>query len=794
MSNKPYDLLPIQFQSETNQTFFENTVDQLFKKANTEIVDGLIGRKIPGTDSPQRADFIEHNDTGRNFYTLEPTYTSTEQVSGVPGNFVFYEDLLFSLKSYNAFVNNHNRLFKSKQFTYSPPIDIDKFVNYQNYFWIPENLDIVRIYGSADSTINIDAIPGSKTFVAPNGTELLNGSFVQFTGTHVSGSTYLKDTTYQVEGVGQHIRLLVPDTKDKISAYATFDSIAFDADWDGIGSFSGAGLTYDSDNINPSLYSFDNQPYDAVSNQREADYLLQKRGAKNHNPWSRLNYWYHIQTIQQSRIVSTQVPNPWDTTSYDSTSYDYEFVEGKAVGSIPENAIRATRPIIEFNRDLELYNYGNDFNTYVDVVVNEPRNQIDDKLPMGNPINGTTTAVGKKAIFTANESGAFIYDIVDTGSGNVSFTANSSITIALSDTFLVQEGADIGAEYYWDGTWKKAQFKDKVNLAPKFKLYDDAGVPLDDTTTYPSSTFKGNELFSYKINNLNANDSILNFSVDRRSGQYSSDMLFENDISKDIFNYVPTGSTTKSVIPGYYYAKDLTYDFNGNKNERYIHSWMPNDVPSFYLTFDISRNYKEGQCVSYNKQFFTAKADITAGNFDITEWDLVQENFSVQVVRDEYFITEANKTSKRFDISATPIDEQVDVFVNQRKLVKDTDFTVVSNKDGILFTNTPALNSLVTIKTTTNSDVDLTQQGRFELPSALSHNVENKSITEFTTSDVLSHYLGLIEDQTTFKGNALGINNYSNSERIHTGNNAKIRQTFSDLPTAMLLSRGSVLN
>ena len=145
MSNKPYDLLPIQFQSETNKTFFENTVDQLFKKANTEIVDGLIGRKIPGTDSPERADFIEHNDTGRNFYTLEPTYTSTEPVSGTPGNFVFYEDLLFSLKSYNAFVNNHNRLFKSKQFTYSPPIDIDKFVNYQNYFWIPENLDIVKI-------------------------------------------------------------------------------------------------------------------------------------------------------------------------------------------------------------------------------------------------------------------------------------------------------------------------------------------------------------------------------------------------------------------------------------------------------------------------------------------------------------------------------------------------------------------------------------------------------------------------------------------------------------------------
>lgn len=795
MSNRPYDLLPIQFQSETNQTFFENTVDQLFKKSNTEVIDGLIGRKIPGTDDPNRADFIEHNDIGRNFYTLEPTYTSIEPVSGTPGNFVFYEDLLFSLKSYNAFVNNHNRLFKSKQFTYSPPIDIDKFVNYQNYFWIPEDLDIVKIYGTADSPINIDSIPGSKTFVAPNGTELLNGSFVQFTGTHVSGSTYLKDTTYQVEGVGQHIRFLTPNTKDKISAYATFDSVAFDADWDGIGAYSGAGLTYDSDNINPSLYSFDNQPYDAISNQREADYLLQQRGAGNHNPWSRLNYWYHIQTIQQSRIVSTQVPNPWDVSSYDTTSFDYSLEEGTAIGSIPTNAIRATRPIIEFNRDLELYNYGTRFNTYVDLVVNEPRNQIDDKLPMGNPINGTTSAVGKKAIFTANETSAVVYDIVDTGSGNVSFTANTSISISTGDTFLIQEGADIGAEYYYNGSkWLKSQFKDKVNLAPKFKLYDENGVSLDDATTYPNSTFKGNELFSYKVSNLNANDSILNFGVDRRSGQYSSDMLFENDISKDIYNYIPTGSTTKTVIPGYYYAKDLTYDVNDQQNVRYLHSWMPNDVPSFYLTFDITRNYKKGQTVVYNNQFFTADADITAGTFDITEWTLVEEKFSVQVVRDEYFITEENKTLKRFDISAKPLNEQVDVFVNQRKLTKGTDYSVVTDTDGVLFIETPAINSLITIKTTTNSDVDLTRDGRFEIPSALSHNVENKSITEFTTSDALSHFLGLIEDQPTFKGNALGINNFTNSERIHTGNNAKIRQTFSDLPSAMLFARGSVLN
>ena len=105
MSNKPYELLPIQFQSEVNKTFFENTVDQLFQKSNTEVLDGFIGRKISGTDRANTSNFIQQNDIGRNFYSLEPTFTSIDATSGTPGNFIFYEDLLFSLKSYNASVS-----------------------------------------------------------------------------------------------------------------------------------------------------------------------------------------------------------------------------------------------------------------------------------------------------------------------------------------------------------------------------------------------------------------------------------------------------------------------------------------------------------------------------------------------------------------------------------------------------------------------------------------------------------------------------------------------------------------
>ena len=115
-----------------------------------------------------------------------------------------------------------------------------------------------------------------------------------------------------------------------------------------------------------------------------------------------------------------------------------------------------------------------------------------------------------------------VYDIGEDSNSNVTVTANSNISISTGDTFVISEGADIGAEYYWNGNaWAKAQFKSGVNLAPKFNLYDENKVCLSNSTVYPSNSFKGNEIFSYKLNAANANDTDLGFKVDRRAGKYS---------------------------------------------------------------------------------------------------------------------------------------------------------------------------------------------------------------------------------------------------------------------------------
>ena len=85
------------------------------------------------------------------------------------------------------------------------------------------------------------------------------------------------------------------------------------------------------------------------------------------------------------------------------------------------------------------------------------------------------------------------------------------------------------------------------------------------------------KFLSYKLNAANANDTVLGFKVDRRAGKYSSDILYENDITKDS-TFIQPQVVQHPSDNGYYYAKDNTYSKDGNSNERFLHSWMSNDV------------------------------------------------------------------------------------------------------------------------------------------------------------------------------------------------------------------------
>ena len=129
------------------------------------------------------------------------------QQSGLSENNVFFEDFLNVLRSAGADSQNQNTLFDSNFYSFLPPINIDKFVNYQEYFWSTEGPKTISVNGTLTTPINVlKDIIGKKSYTSPNGIELKNGAIVEFIGEHVIPESYM-GARYIVEGVGESIIL-----------------------------------------------------------------------------------------------------------------------------------------------------------------------------------------------------------------------------------------------------------------------------------------------------------------------------------------------------------------------------------------------------------------------------------------------------------------------------------------------------------------------------------------------------------------------------------------------------------
>ena len=150
MADKKYTKLPVVNQTPTIKNFFDTTVEQLFSKSNIESVSAYIGSKDYSIFDPSDTYKVEHNPT-RDKYSLEPVTNNINQLTGRSENQMFYQDFLNVLKSYGVDTQNQNTLFDTNFYSFLPPINIDKFVNYQEYFWSPTGPSPKIIEGTARS-------------------------------------------------------------------------------------------------------------------------------------------------------------------------------------------------------------------------------------------------------------------------------------------------------------------------------------------------------------------------------------------------------------------------------------------------------------------------------------------------------------------------------------------------------------------------------------------------------------------------------------------------------------------
>ena len=514
-------------------------------------------------------------------------------------------------------------------------------------------------------------ILGKKTYKASNGAVLSNGMKIFFTG-EVEPASYAEGAFY-VEGVGDKIKL-VPETNLNVPTDFTDDvEIAFDAN------------------------GFDRLPFGkAIGFPTKKDYLVINRSAKDGNLWARYNRWFHKSVIETSATQNNQ-PSDLDQLQ------------------------RAKRPIIEFEADIKLHNFGTKIKKDVDLIDNFTTDIFSTiEGGIGYNIDGIDIVKGMRILFTADtdilvNGRIFEVDIIKFAGGN---NTDNQITLKEVSDSIPQENETVLALngntfkgkmlYFQNGTWQETQQKTNTNQPPLFDIFDSNGKSYSDTSTYEASTFSGNKLFSYK-QGTGPSDTELGFPLSYRSISNVGDIVFNYDILQDTMTYT---------------------------NENNI----------FKVNTDIG--------------FLRKYSDLNVFE-TVTGWKKVTTLTEQPVIRQYVF----DNTTTGFEIdvynnSGFLNDLWVRVYLNNKLQFENVDYTIttnIQNNAQINFNNTLVLNDDIVIKT--KSKTLKNDNGFYEIPTSLERNPKNENLNEFTLGEVNDHVSTIVENLDNFAGVFPGTGN-----------------------------------
>ena len=422
--------------------------------------------------------------------------------------------------------------------------------------------------------IDLDDIIGAKNYTSPNGVVFTNGLKVQFRGP-VEPARY-QNLEYYVEGVGtgpgvdarvgfvdgqayfgashlyqgqlmtgavhsttvfqQYIYETVEESILNTGAGAPAGAALPNTAVAGVNIGNGIKLLPVSDFVTPETYtrsatvpydstSYDSEPYDSSLNAPTVpDYITINRASQDLNAWTRSNRWFHIDVIRATATYNNQ-------------------------DRVIDNSRRAKRPIIEFRADINLYNFGTQGKQPVDIVdfvETDALSNINGQRGYG--IDGYTFITGSRVIFAADldpnvrnkiyevqfidpdNSGILIIDLVEVLNG----------TALVNQTVVTLSGnIQQGKSFWFDGVnWLPAQEKTNVNQPPLFDVFDANGISFSNLVVYPSTTFRGSQLFGYANGTTQIIDEFLGFPLRYLNISNVGDIVFENYLYTDTFIYV----------------------------------------------------------------------------------------------------------------------------------------------------------------------------------------------------------------------------------------------------------------
>jgi hypothetical protein len=864
------DLLPKYYRTSGNKKFLQATLDQLMQPGKVRKVNGYIGRQSAKAVKSNDI-FVTAADKVRQDYQLEPTAIIQDDFENVTF-FKDYIDYINQISVFGGDVSNHEILNKQESYSWNPHINWDKFVNFQNYYWLPYGPDEITVFGQQQQiiseytltvindddnyayvfspdgltrnpvltlfrgqtykfkintpdnpfsiktsrtlgdidrytngvsvngieigtvvfTISKDApdvlfyvsekdanvggvfqildieentfldvekeIIGKRNYTMSNGIPISNGMKLQFGG-KIAPEKYSEGSWY-VEGVGTAIHLISKNDLEIIGSFSEqkellFDDIAFDIDPFGT----------------------------ATSFPANKDYITINRASLDRSPWARYNRWFHADVITASAQSKNKIP---------------EFDQSK----------RANRPIIEFDANLKLYNFGHKAKknvNLIDTFTTDVFSTIEGSL--GYNIDGIPLVDGMRVLFV-NDPDILVKDRIFkvnfieiiTPGRQITFNAATTLNVTTDEiTFISEHGLSTGDRviYLDNGNGninglenRRIYYVFTVN-AFKIKLYADRllTVPVDifakGIGVHKFEVFSGKRR---QINLVEDEDSIplLNETVLVQQGVENQGKMYwytgtewklgqqKTKISQpplfDVFDndQVSYGDTAKYDGSNFSGTKIFSYKVGKGNNDSVLGFPLSykniNNVGDIVFEFDLladSFNYKVAN-------------QLQKKNTDIGYLRLIQDldqftyenGWTKNLLKNIQPIVRIYKESNL--VNNFPIDVyddvnqlddlEVKVYKNGIRVNKDL-FTVDTGiiRKFVRFFTDVTVDDVITLKCYAKQKKN--SNGYYEIPLSLQNNPLNDNLKEFTLGEVIDHVSSIVDNITDFTGNYPGNSN-----------------------------------
>ncbi len=138
------NFLPEIFQTKTNTEFLSATLDQLVNPPIIKKIQGYIGSKVGyGVNADDY--YVTEPTKTRTDYQLDPGVVFTKTNQSTAQDFISYPGILDALELQGGITNNNSRLFESQIYSWDSFTDLDKIVNYNQYYWIPTGPPAVTV-------------------------------------------------------------------------------------------------------------------------------------------------------------------------------------------------------------------------------------------------------------------------------------------------------------------------------------------------------------------------------------------------------------------------------------------------------------------------------------------------------------------------------------------------------------------------------------------------------------------------------------------------------------------------